>query len=321
MVRLLPIAGFAFVSLGLTGCAGDWETITSHRFRDGMLEHPFATMQTLWVVEDPMLVLRTDPPRDPDERAAAMHRLKEPIYNHYTQDDQDIIVNILAKTATSDYSPVLRLEAIGALGRFKDPRVAGILMTAYQTAHGRKAFDPAPPQPQPIVVTAGMSAGRAPTATGNKPTAYDLTRSPTGFQPEWITAIRCRTLEMLGRTNRPEAAEFLAAVAGGAGTDIAPEGSEDRDIRLGAVRGLGLCRHPNAVRYLAQVLNQSTSVSPNIQDTAMIGRANEGLVRLTGKKLPPDAQQWNAVVKGEIVIAPEPGWWEEAIVQVSGWMK
>jgi hypothetical protein len=319
--RLSPIAGFAIVSLGLTGCAADFETITSHRFRDGLLEHPYATTLTLWVQEDPMLVLRTDPPRDPDERAAAMHRLKEPIYNHATMEDQDVIVNILSKAAISDNSPVLRMEAIDALSRFRDPRVAGILMTAYQSAHGRKAFDTAPPRPESVVLTAGLSAGRAPTASGNKPQAYDWTKSPSGFQPEWVTAIRCRILESLGKTNREEAANFLAAVAGGAGVDIAPEGSDDRDICLGAVRGLGFCRHPKAVVYLAQVLTQRTSLSPNLQDTAIIGRANEGLVRLTGKKLPPDAQKWNEVVQAGVVVVPEPGWWENTIVQISAWTK
>jgi hypothetical protein len=317
----LPIAGFAIMSLGLSGCAGDWETLTSHRFRDGMLEHPGSTMMTLWVQEDPMLVLRTDPPRDPDERAAAMRRLKEPIFNHATQEDQNIIVNILQKTAISDTSPVLRMEAIEALGRFKDPRVAGILMTAYQTAHGRKAYDPSPPKPESVVLTAGMSAGRAPTAPGNKQQATDWTRSPSGFQPEWVTAVRCRILESLGRTNRDEAAKFLATIAGAAGEDIAPEGSEDRDIRLGAVRGLGQCRNPLAVQFLVQVMSQAKSVSPNLQDTAIIGRTNEGLVRLTGKKLPPEPQQWNEVVQAGIVVVPEPGWWQNTIVQVSSWTK
>jgi HEAT repeat protein len=319
--RLLPIAGFAIVSLGLSGCAADWETLTGHRFRDGMLEHPYQTMLTLWVVEEPMLVLRTDPPRDPDERIAAMRRLKEPIYNHATQEDQDIIVNILSKAAISDNSPVLRIEAIEALGRFKDPRVAGILMAAYQSAHGQKPYDTAPPRPESVVLTAGMSAGRAPTASGNKQQSFDWTKSPSGFQTEWVTAIRCRILDSLGRTNREEAARFLAAIAGGAGVDIAPEGSEDRDIRLGAVRGLGQCRNPIAVQSLVQVLSQAKSVSPNLQDTAIIGRTNEGLVRLTGKNLPPEPGQWNEVVQAGIVVVPEPGWWQNTIMQVSAWTK
>jgi hypothetical protein len=323
VLRLLPIAGFVVASLGLTGCAGGWETVTSHRFRDGMLEHPLETTKSLWVLEDPMLVLRTDPPRDGDERASAIHRLKEPIRNKGTQEDQDIIVNVLAKTATSDPSPVLRMEAIGALGRFEDPRVAGILIVAYKSAHGRRGFEPPPtPKSKPDVVTAGLSAGRSPTSLSGR--TADAIKSPVdyqGFQPEWVTAIRCRAADSLCRTSRPEAATFLAAIAGGAGRDTAPEGSEDRDIRLAAVRGLGLCRQPEAVIALTQVLNQATGVSLNLQDTAIIGRTHEGLVWLTGKKLPPDPQQWNEVVQAGVVIAPEPGWWENTIVQMSGWVK
>lgn len=321
MARLSPIAVLAIASLGMTGCAEGWETVSGHRFRDGLLEHPYATIKTLWILEDPMLVLRTDPPRDPDERADAMRRLKEPIYNGGTQEDQDIIINILTRAATADNSPVLRLEAITALGRFHDPRVAGILITAYQTAHGRRAFDPSPPRPESVVLNAGMSAGRAPTAPNSKAPSFDWTVSPIGFQPEWITAVRSRSLESLGRTNTEDAARFMAAIVGGGGADVAPDGSEDRDIRLAAVRGLGFCRNPLAVQTLVQVLNQTTGVSPNLQDTAMIGRTNEGLVRLTGKKLPPDAQQWNAVAQAGIVVVPEPGWWENTIVQVSAWVK
>ena len=49
-----------------------------------------------------------------------------------------MIVDYLARTAESDPSPVLRMEAINALGRFEDPRVPGILIAAYRHAHGRK---------------------------------------------------------------------------------------------------------------------------------------------------------------------------------------
>lgn len=325
MLRLSPIAGIAIVTLGITGCATDWDTLTSHRFRDGLLEHPWTTSKQAFVPEDPMLVLRTEPPRDGDERAAAMHRLVEPLRNRGTQEDQDIMVNILATAAVSDASPVLRMEAVTALSRFEDPRVVGILITAYQNAHGRSDLDPEPlrlPKLEPITKAGASSAGRAPTKS--KPglgADFDPTRQPTGFQPEWVNIIRCRIVEAIGRTNRPEAAKFLATVAGAAGKDIGPDGSEVRDIKLAAIRGLGQCRQAESVIALTQVLNQETSVKPVLQDTAAINRATEGLVRLTGKKLPPDSQQWNEVVQAGVVIAPEPPWWEDAVVQVSAWLK
>lgn len=309
------------MSLGLTGCAADWDTVTGHRFRDSMLEHPWQTTKQLYVPEDPMLVLRTDPPRDGDERAAAMHRLKEPILNHGTQEDQDIIINILAKAATSDPSPFIRMEAIGALGRFEDPRGVDILMSAYQSAHGRRGDPPPLPRPDPVVAIGGTSAGRLPTSLSGHLKEFDALKSPTGFQPEWVSAIRCRIIESLGRSSRPEAADFLAVLAGADGDDMGIDGGNDRDLKLAAVRGLGLCRQPKSVIALNQVLNQAMSVPPASQDTAMIGRSHEGLVRLTGQKLPPDPQQWNAVVQAGVVIAPEPGWWDNTVVQISSWAK
>ncbi len=245
-----------------------------------------------------------------------MRRLKEPIRNKGTQEDQEAILDILAMAAISEPSPVLRMEAIGALGRFEDPRVSGILMNAYRTAHGRKESEPLPrPQPaDPGVIQTGASAGRLPTR-GNLE-RFPIT-GPTGFQPEWVTAIRCRIADSLGHTNRPEAAKFLAVVAGAAGSDTAIEGNDDREVRLAAVRGLGRCRQPESVIALAQVLNAEIDK----QDTAVIDRTHQGLVRLTGKRLPPDPRQWNEVVQAGVVIAPEPSWWDNAIDQAVQWVK
>jgi HEAT repeat protein len=313
VLRVAFITGFAAASLGLTGCAGTWDTLTSRRFRD----HPMDTMQKMWSPEDPVMVLRADPPRDGDQRADALRRLKEPIRNKGTQEDQDAIVEMLGWTARFDPSPVLRMEAIGALGRFEDPRATGLLIAAYQSAHGRKATDPVP-QPSArdsgVLQTGAVSAGRTPTRAGLE--RFPIT-GPTGYPPEWVCSIRCRALDSLGRTNRPEAAKFLAAVAGGAGKDIAVEGSEDRDVRIAAVRGLGKCRQPESVVALSQVLGGEFDK----QDTAIIGRTHEGLVRLTGKRLPPDPQRWNEVVQAGVVIAPEPSWWDDAVEQAARWVK
>lgn len=313
MFRLIILAGFVIASVGLTGCAGTWDTITSRRMR----EQPLTTMQRLIVPEDPVQVLRADPPRAGDEQAAAMRRLKEPITHNGTQDDQDAILNVLAKAATADRSPVVRMEAIGALGRFEDPRAAGILVSAYQNAHGRRESEPAPQRATDpgVIPASGLSAGRAPTRSAGTE-RFPIT-GPTGYPPEWVTAIRCRAAESLGRTNQPEAAKFLAAVAGVAGPDIAVEGNEERDIRLAAVRGLGRCRQPEAVTALAQVLSSEA----NNHDTALIGRSHEGLVRLTGKRLPPDPQQWGEVVQAGVVIAPPPGLWDAMIDQAMLWTK
>lgn len=311
MFRIPFFTGFAVASFGLAGCAGTWDTLTSKRFRD----HPQATIKKMWSPEDPVAVLRANPPRDGDERADAMHRLKEPLRNGGTRDDQDVIIDILANAAQYDPSPVIRMEAIGALGRFEDPRAVGILIAAYQNAHGRKPSEPAPP-PQhddPGVIQTGASAGRKPTHGIER---FPIT-GPTGYPPDWVATIRCRALDSLGRTQNPEAGKFLAAVAGANGRDIAVEGSDDRDVRIAAIRGLGRCRQPESVVALSHILSSEIDKP----DTAIIGRAHEGLVRLTGKQLPPDPQKWNEVVQVGVVIAPEPTWWDNAIEQAVRWVK
>ena len=308
MYRVLPIAGVA-LSLGLTGCAGTWDTFTSRRFKDA----PFTTMQRMMKPEDPLVVLRANPPRDGDERAQAMRRLKEPITDGGTQLDQDEILDMLARTATSDPSPVLRLAAIEALGRFTDPRAGGVLMVAYQRAHGRPDGSPAP-EAEPNIQLAGGSTGRVP---GRSPLDRSPLTPPSGYSPDTVAVIRCRALESLGRTNRPEGVRFLASVAyGPSGTDTVMEGSDDRDVRLAAVRGLGRCRQPEAVMALAEVLGRESG-----KDTAIVGRAHDGLVRLTGKHLPPDPQKWDAVVQAGVTIAPEPTWMDSAVQSAVGWFR
>ena len=309
MFRVSLFVALAVATVGQAGCAGTWDTLTSRRFRD----HPLTTMQHMVSPEDPVMVLRANPPRDGDEIAAAMRRLKEPLNNNGTREDQDAMIDLLARTAESDPSPVLRMEAIGALGRFHDPRVPGILMGAYRNAHGRKGAEPAPEGRDHGVAQAGLSAGRRPTSGIER---FPIT-GPTGYPDEWVTSIRCRALDALSRTNSPEAAQFLAAVAGGTTKDVAVEGGEDREVRLAAIRGLGRCRQPESVHALAQVLHAEAGKP----DTAIVGRTHEGLVRLTGKRLPPDPQQWNEVVQAGVVLAPEPTWWDDAVENAARWVK
>lgn len=305
MNRLLPIAGVV-LSLAPTGCAGTWDTFTSRRFRDA----PLTTMQRAVSPEDPMAVLRADPPRDGDERAKAMRRLKEPIEHGGTQQDQDEVLDLLARTATADPSPVLRLAAIEALGRFRDPRAVGVLMHAYQSAHGRLGNAPAP-DIDPGVQLAGANT-RVPGRVGPERGLA----APTGYAPDTVSVIRCRALESLGKTNTAEAVRFLATVATGPESAAAMDGADDRDVRLAAVRGLGHCRQPESVVVLAQVLGRESG-----KDTAVVGRAHDGLVRLTGKQIPADPQKWDAVVQAGVTIAPEPTWVDNAVQTAAGWFK
>jgi HEAT repeat protein len=289
--RVLPIAGVFVACLGLTGCAGTLDTVTSRRFRSD----PFDTTYRMIRPEDPLAILRADPPRSGDERAKAMLRLQEPLAVGLTQQDQDEVIDLLARTATSDPSPVLRLAAVEALGRFQDQRAAGILMLAYQSAHGRTEEVAAVP-------TVRVPGGRSPLAV------------PTGFAPEVVSAIRCRVVEGLGHSGRPETIPFLASIAAGPTADgQGPDGANDREVRLAAVRGLGRCRHPDAATALAQVMTAESG-----KDPAVVGRAHDGLVSLTGQRIPADPARWTEVVQAGVTIAPEPTPIDRAVHWVLG---
>jgi len=287
--RVLPIAGVVGTCLALTGCAGTLDTVTSRTFRASPLDTTYRMVRP----EDPLVVLRADPPRSGDQRAKAMMRLKEPLVVGLSQTDQDEVIDTLARAATSDPSPVLRLAAIEALGRFQDPRAPGVLMLAYQNAHGRTE--------EATLPVARVPGARPPLAT------------PTGFAPDTATTIRCRVVESLGNNGRPETVSFLASIAGSRGTGQGPDGADDRDVRLAAVRGLGHCRHPDAVTALAQVMSAEHG-----KDTALAGRAHDGLVNLTGQRLPADPERWNQVVQAGVTLAPEPGVVDRAVNWVLG---
>ena len=300
MFRQLTSVGFVVLSLGSSGCAGTWDTLTSRRFRT----EPLTTMGKMVNPEDPMVVLR-NPHRDGDERAKAMQRLKEPLKANGSQKDQDEVIDMLGRAATADASPVLRLAAIETLGRFDDPRAAVALMHAYQNAHGRADNTPAPATSD--IQQVGAGGRRVPAER------FPLT-GPTGFPPDTVAVIRCRSLESLGKTNKPEAAKFLATVV--TEPPSAQENPDEREVRLAAVRGLSRCRQPESVVALAHVLNKE-----NGKDAAVVGRAHDGLVSLTGKKLPPDPEQWGKVVQAGVVIAPEPTWVDNAVQTAAGWVK
>lgn len=295
VMRILPC-----LMLGCFGCAGVWDTITSRSMRT----RPWETTRKLLAPEDPVAVLTADPPRSGSDRASAMRRLKEPARQGGSAETQDAIVHILSQTATTDASPVLRLAAIEALGRFEDPRAASALIQAYKDAHGRP---PGSGKPTPEVVPASTRAADRMLITDRL-----LLTGPSGFSPETVAAIRCRVLESLAQTQRPEAVNFLAFVATGGGDNPNPQTAEDfadRDVRLAAVRGLSRCRTPEAVVALTKVLAQEHG-----KDGALVGRSHDGLVKLTGKKLPPEPQPWQEVIQaGNIDLRPEGNWIQQAV--------
>jgi hypothetical protein len=123
------------------------------------------------------------------------------------------------------------------------------------------------------------------------------------FNAEVATVLRCQALQGLGETGNPAAVETLVRVL----REPPVEGPDvDRqlkmDERIAAARALGHFRQAEATSALVEVLRKE-------QDVALRGRAQESLVAVTGKELPPDAQAWgdflqNASSKDAVVHEP-----------------
>jgi HEAT repeat protein len=272
MIR--PLYAVVILAIGLTGCAGTWDKISSRRFR----ENPIGAMYDR---RDPLDVMRTS--LEGDDRAAAMRKLKEPASHGRGEAEQEEAMRLLTEAAINDSSPVVRVAAIDALGRFRDPRAVRSLTAAYYRAGGTPA-DPANPiQP--------ASTGRS-------------LSGPVGFAPEIASVVRGRAIESLAQSGSPEAVSVLAQVATGA----EKSGGSDRDTRLAAVRGLKTMRSQDSVAALAKVLAMEKS-----RDPAMADRAHEGLVALTGRNLPDDPQQWDLAVRnGQAPVVAEPNFVQQA---------
>jgi HEAT repeat protein len=113
------LAGVAALSLGMCGCVGFWDDITSRDF----------SMKKLFTKPDPLAALQDG--SDGDERHKALAALREPKQNGGTDKEQDDVVKILTRAATADPQPLCRMAAIRTLGRFKDPRAAEAIESVY----------------------------------------------------------------------------------------------------------------------------------------------------------------------------------------------
>src|SRR5262249_12260259 len=103
--------------------------------------------------------------------------------------------------------------------------------------------------------------------------------------------LRCQAISALGRTENPAAVDLLARVVReppAEGTDF--EKQQSLDVRIAAARALGHFNQPQSIEALASVLKAE-------KDVAMRDRVHESLELVTGKKLPPDAPEWDQVVK------------------------
>ncbi len=278
------------VALNLTGCTGFWDKMSSRKFRD----NPYETM---FDRRDPLTVMRTNP--EGDERAAAMKKLKEPASHGRSAAEQDEALKLLTDAAIHDPSPVVRVAAIDALGRFQDARAVKSLTAAYYQAGGGSPTVADPTQSGLQLASGGREMGTLDRAS--------LT-GPTGFAPDIAGVIRSRSIEALANSGKAEAVGILTQVATG-GEKI---GGTDRDTRLAAVRGLKQLRTPESVAALSKVLTVEKT-----RDPALADRAHEGLVNLTGQSLSDDPQKWDALVRsGQAAVVPAPN----AVQQAGAWV-
>lgn len=157
--RLLAAAGLA--GLGLCGCAQTWDEVTSRDFR----------VKSLWVKEDPLVVLRDS--KDGDKRARAFRELKEPKLHGGSDKDQDFVLEMLATAARSESRYWTRLEAMRKLGEFKDARAAPALVEAYYKADSLLGSD--------RTITKGL-----------------------------VSTFRCEVIAGLGKVGDPSSVKFLA---------------------------------------------------------------------------------------------------------------
>lgn len=121
------LVGAGLLALGLGGCAGFWDEVTSRDFH----------VKNMFHKPTPMEVLRDS--SDGAKRGWALGELKEPLRNGGTQEDQESYIKLLEAAALRDREPLCRLGAIRALSDYKDPRASKILADAYLA---KPAFSP-----------------------------------------------------------------------------------------------------------------------------------------------------------------------------------
>ncbi len=270
--RLLTAAAIV-CPIAATGCLTNAaDRITSKRFRDA----PFHTMFT---TEEPMSVL-TREGAEGDERIHAMQRLNEPLSRGGSQTEQDAVLKILSDTATTDPQALCRVAAIEALGRFKDPRGAEIIVRAYQNA--------------PINTLAATSivvqAAYNPSTPGAQQAA--------NFSLDLISRIQGQVMESAGKTQSPESKKLLIEVAAKAVKKVESKSAEldalanydaehyRFDIRLAAI---------NALRYYAndeQVTRVLIDILRTERDTAIQNRCMSSLKEVTKKSLGNEPNAW-----------------------------
>lgn len=247
----------ALASLGLYGCAGFWDQVTSRDFKVEDLFKP---------KPNPLVVIGQS--NDGDKRASAYRALREPKQYGGTDAEQDAVVLVLVTAARGDSQPLCRLNAIHSLGYFKDPRAVQGLIDAFFAVNET-------PRTQKI-------SSRIDTLASNG----------NGLPQETANIIQVEALNALGRTKNPAALDLLARVAQQPSSAVEVSDQEKRlvlDLRIAAVRALGNFSQYQSTEALLLVLQKE-------KDVALRDRAVESLELATGKQLGNDPKAWEEVL-------------------------
>ncbi|MCS6851105.1 MAG: HEAT repeat domain-containing protein [Gemmataceae bacterium] len=117
--------------------------------------------------------------------------------------------------------------------------------------------------------------------------------APQSFTSDIATVIQVQALTALGERRHPSALDLLVRVVREppAASDVSDqEKQQSLDRRIAAARALGNFSQYQAAQALVHVLRHE-------KDVALRARAHESLQRATGKKLPPDAKQWEELLQ------------------------
>ncbi|HEV3143529.1 MAG TPA: hypothetical protein VGZ47_06545 [Gemmataceae bacterium] len=250
--RLLAAGATLLLGSAALGCqsGGIWDDIKNREFR----------VLDVFNRQDPMTVLNTS--TNGDDRAKAMRKLKEPLQNGGTQEQQDKMMQILTESATTDNRPLCRLAAIDALNKMKDPRATPALIQAYNNA---SAFQLDVAKAIRVDAVTGLGTRTEPDAVAlliRAATDPGIEIAPQSVQP----------VSFLRDKNRPS-------------QDADVEKALARDIRLAAIRSLVESRSPKATEALIPLLGE--------KDIAIRDRAQEALEAITGRKgIPAEPKAW-----------------------------
>lgn len=265
--------------LANSGCAHFWDEVTSHE-RDWSYAFDHRKPNPLDVIRDNLDGTKG---ADGQRRAQALEGLREPLQNGGNAKDQQLYLDILGAAAKQDSEPLCRLNAVRALGGYRDPRAARILEEVYQL---------------PVRKLGPRGEVRD---DGNV----------LFFTQELNSLIRKEALVALEATRDPDAHHLLVAVArqpGPPATADLTDRQQTQDEKLVAIRALAKYRQQKCIDALAYVLRTE-------KDIALRDRAVSSLQEATGKRWPADYAAW----QGENV-QPLPGDPSGNLIErVGGW--